>query len=56
MSVVNYQVPVWSMIFGALVLNEVLPWRFFAALVLILTGLAVSQWKLGATRLYGPRA
>jgi len=46
MSLVNYQVPLWSMMFGALVLGEVLPLRFFAALMLILTGLAISQWML----------
>lgn len=45
MTLVNYQVPVWSMIFGAWVLSEVLPLRFFAALALILCGLAVSQWS-----------
>ncbi|RVT87038.1 DMT family transporter [Rhodobacteraceae bacterium CCMM004] len=45
MTLVNYQVPLWAMAFGALVLAEALPWRFFAALALILTGLAVSQWR-----------
>ena len=44
MTLVNYQVPVWSMILGALILSEALPGRFFAALTLILTGLAISQW------------
>ena len=44
MTLVNYQVPLWSMVFGAFVLSEVLPLRFFAALALILLGLAVSQW------------
>jgi drug/metabolite transporter (DMT)-like permease len=44
MTLVNYQVPVWSMLFGVLVLSEVLPLRFFAALALILLGLAISQW------------
>lgn len=44
MTLVNYQLPVWSMIFGALVLSEVLPFRFFVALALILCGLAISQW------------
>ncbi|MEM8849757.1 MAG: DMT family transporter [Pseudomonadota bacterium] len=43
MTLVNYQVPVWSMIFGWAVLSEDLPGRFFAALALIATGLAVSQ-------------
>lgn len=45
MTLVNYQVPVWSMIFGWLVLSEDLPFRFFVALALILTGLAISQWR-----------
>ncbi|WP_394177442.1 DMT family transporter [Yoonia maritima] len=45
MTLVNYQVPVWSMIFGAIVLNEDLPIRFFTALALILCGLLISQWN-----------
>lgn len=45
MTLVNYQVPLWSMLFGAFVLSEVLPLRFFAALALILLGLAISQWR-----------
>jgi len=44
MTLVNYQVPLWSMAFGALILSEALPWRFFAALALIMAGLALSQW------------
>ena len=43
MTTVNYQVPVWAMVFGWAVLGEALPLRFFAALALILAGLAVSQ-------------
>lgn len=43
MTLVNYQVPLWSVLFGVLILNEVLPLRFFAALGLILLGLAISQ-------------
>lgn len=44
MTLVNYQVPAWSMVFGAWVLSEALPLRFFIALAMILTGLAISQW------------
>ncbi|MGV6805917.1 MAG: DMT family transporter [Ruegeria sp.] len=44
MTLVNYQVPVWSMIFGAWILSEALPLRFYVALTLILTGMAISQW------------
>ena len=44
MTLVNYQVPLWSVLCGALILSETLPLRFFAALALILCGLAISQW------------
>ncbi len=43
MSLVNYQVPVWSVIFGVTFLNETLPANFIIALALILGGLAISQ-------------
>ncbi len=43
MSLVNYQVPVWSVIFGVTFLNETLPANFVIALALILGGLAISQ-------------
>lgn len=45
LSMVNYQVPIWAVIFGVVFLNENLPPSFIGALVLILAGLAVSQWK-----------
>ena len=43
----NYQVPVWSVLFGVMILSEPLPPQFLAALGLILTGLAVSRvtWR-----------
>lgn len=43
LSTVNYQVPVWSVFFGALLLNETLPPQLFAALILILGGLLLSR-------------
>ncbi len=43
MSLVNYQVPVWSVIFGVAFLNEAFPGNFLTALALILVGLALSQ-------------
>lgn len=52
MTLVNYQVPLWSMIFGVLILSEVLPLRFFAALGLIMCGLIISQWA-SLRRLFG---
>ncbi len=44
MTLVNYQVPIWSMVFGAWILSEALPLRFYVALLMILSGLAISQW------------
>ncbi len=50
MSLVNYQVPVWAVILGLVVLGEQLPQQFLGALLLILAGLAVSQAPLGRRR------
>ena len=52
LTLVNYQVPVWSMIFGTVILAEVLPLRFFAALALIMIGLMISQWN-SLKRIFG---
>lgn len=45
MTLTSYQVPLWSAIFGTVVLNEDLPLRFFMALGLVLAGLLISQRK-----------
>ena len=45
MTNVNYQVPLWSVVFGAVLLDETLPIEFFIALGIILAGLAISQDK-----------
>ncbi|EEB85059.1 integral membrane protein, putative [Roseobacter sp. GAI101] len=44
MSLVNYQVPVWSICLGALILSEPLPPSLIWSLALILCGVAVSQF------------
>lgn len=46
MVLTNYQVPVWSVIFGAIFLGESLPAQLFAALILILLGVAITQWPV----------
>ncbi len=43
MSLVNYQVPVWSVVLGALILSEPLPPALLLAMALILTGVGISQ-------------
>lgn len=48
MSLLNYQVPVWSVVLGALVLSEPLPPALLSAMALILAGLGLSQY--GALR------
>lgn len=50
LSLVNYQIPVWAMLFGALILGETIPARAAIALVLILFGVAVSQGLLSPRR------
>lgn len=44
MSLVNYQVPVWSVLLGALILAEPLPMSLLYAMVLILAGVGLSQY------------
>jgi len=48
MSLVNYQVPLWSVLLGALILGEELPRALLLAMSLILTGVGLSQY--GALR------
>jgi len=45
LSQVNYHVPVWSVLLGALVLNEAVPGRFVLALAIILAGLMLARRK-----------
>lgn len=54
MSLTNYQVPVWSVIFGAVLLSEPLPPSLIWALLLILGGVCISQWG-ALNRLFGKR-
>lgn len=44
LTLVNYQLPVWSVVLGALILGEALPPSLLSALALILGGVAISQW------------
>ncbi len=44
MSLTNYQVPMWSVLLGVLLLGEPVRASLFAALALILAGVAISQW------------
>ncbi len=52
MSLVNYQVPVWSVVLGALLLSEPLPPALIGAMALILAGVALSQFG-ALRRLFG---
>lgn len=44
MSIVNYMVPLWSVLLGALILSEPLPTSMLGAMVLILAGVGLSQF------------
>lgn len=48
MSITNYQVPVWSVVMGAVILGEPLPPSLLWAMLLILSGVGLSQY--GALR------
>lgn len=47
LSLVNYQVPIWAVVFGIVLLGESLPAQFLYALGLIIAGMAISQTKPG---------
>ncbi|MBK5933906.1 EamA family transporter [Rhodovulum imhoffii] len=55
MTLTNYQVPLWSVLFGAVFLGESLPPTLLGALLLILAGVALSQWG-ALKRLFGQSA
>lgn len=44
LSTVNFQIPIWAMLFGALFLGETIPVRAPLALAIIFAGVAVSQF------------
>ncbi|MEX0369734.1 MAG: DMT family transporter [Tateyamaria sp.] len=54
MSITNYQVPLWSVVLGAAILNEPLPSSLLWAMSLILLGVGLSQYG-ALRRLFGAR-
>ena len=56
MSLTNYQVPVWAVVFGAAFLGEEVPGTLLLALALILGGIAVTRWPAIRARLAGRAA
>ena len=50
LSLINYLIPVWAVVLGALVLGERLPTRAFAALLLILSGVVLARWQFRALK------
>ena len=45
LSMVNYQIPIWSIFFGYFLLNEIIPNSFIFGLLFIFSGLAISEFK-----------
>ena len=45
MSLTNYQVPIWSVVLGAVILSEPLPASLILALSLVFSGLVLGQWQ-----------
>ena len=52
MSITNYQVPIWSVVLGAILLGEPLPASLLWAMILILAGVGLSQYG-ALQRLFG---
>jgi drug/metabolite transporter (DMT)-like permease len=52
MSLTNYQVPLWSVVLGVIFLGEPFRWSLLVAMILILAGVALSQWG-ALKRLFG---
>lgn len=50
LSLINYLIPVWAVVLGALALGERLPTRAFAALGLILLGVVLARWQFRSRR------
>jgi drug/metabolite transporter (DMT)-like permease len=50
LSLINYLIPVWAVVLGALALGERLPPRAFAALTLILAGVVLARWQFNPRR------
>jgi drug/metabolite transporter (DMT)-like permease len=51
MNITSYMVPVWSVIFGILLMGEKLPAQLYTALALILLGIFISQSRAILTAL-----
>lgn len=54
LSLINYLIPVWAVLMGAVVLGERLPTRAFAALGLILAGVVLARWQFRAPSVASP--
>lgn len=50
LSLVNYQVPLWAVVFGVTLMGENLPPTFWPALVMILAGVAIAQTRSKRTK------
>ena len=49
-SLANYLIPIWALALGVIVLNEEPSWRGLIALVLVLSGIALSELRRGTPR------
>ena len=45
LSLINYLIPVWAVLMGMIALNEQPDWRALAALALVLSGIALSEFR-----------
>ena len=44
-SIMNYLIPIWAILFGVIFFGEDVSWNYFAGLVIIILGIQLSQYK-----------
>ena len=54
LSLINYLIPLWAVLLGTILLGETPQWTALIALVLVLSGIAVSEAGSGAVRTKSP--
>lgn len=54
LSLINYLIPLWAVLLGTILLGETPEWTALIALVLVLSGIAVSEAGSGAVRTKSP--
>jgi len=44
-SIMNYLIPVWAILFGVIFFNEDVSWNYLIGLIIVILGIQISQTK-----------